>query len=60
METQIWLCCLDKFIYAENITLLSASSDDFLHALLEVAEQLHSYVRKKVKFPGEDRGGSKY
>ena len=29
METQTWLCCHYKFISAENITLLSVSSDDF-------------------------------
>ena len=28
-----------KFISAENITILSVSSDDFLHAFLEVEEQ---------------------
>ena len=39
METQTWLSRHYKFISAENITILSVSSDDFLHALLEVAEQ---------------------
>ena len=39
METQTWLSCHYKFILAENITILSISSDDFLHALLKVAEQ---------------------
>ena len=40
METQTWLSCHNKFISAENITLPSSvSSDDFLHAILEVAEQ---------------------
>ena len=38
METQTWLSC-HEFISAENITILSVSSDDFLHAILEVAEQ---------------------
>ena len=51
METQIWLRCHNKFISAENITLLSVSSDDFLHAILEVAEQqmwnYSSYVYDK-------------
>ena len=37
METQTWLSCYYNFISAENITLLSVSSDNFLHALLEVA-----------------------
>ena len=50
METQTWLSCHYKFISAENITILSVSSDDFLHAFLEVAEQLmwsySSYVKK--------------
>ena len=62
METQTWLCCHDKFISAENITILSVSSDDFLPALLEVAEQqmwsYSSYEKKKKKrFSGEGRGG---
>ena len=44
METQTWLSCHNKFISAENITILSVSSDDFLHAFLEVAEQqMQSY-----------------
>ena len=37
METQTWLSCHNKFISAENITIPSVSSDDFLHALFEVA-----------------------
>ena len=39
METQTWLSCHYKFISAENTSILSFSSDDFLHAFLEVAEQ---------------------
>ena len=39
METQTWLSRHYKFISAENITILSVSSDDFLLAFLEVAEQ---------------------
>ena len=39
METQTWLSYHNKFISAENITILSVSSDDFLHAFLDVAEQ---------------------
>ena len=39
METQTWLSRHNKFISAENITILSVSSDDYLHAFLEVAEQ---------------------
>ena len=55
-----------KFISVENITLLSVSSDDFLHAVLEVPEHqmrnYSSYVKKKkkkkkFKFTGEGRGG---
>ena len=58
MKTQTWLSCYYKFISVENITLLSISSDDFLYALLEVAEQqmwnYSSYVNKKrIKFPDE-------
>ena len=62
METQTWLSYHNKFISAENITILSVSSDDFLHAILEVAEQqmwsYSSYVKKKsFKFTSEGRGG---
>ena len=39
METQTRLNRHYKFISAENITILSVSSDDFLHAFLTVAEQ---------------------
>ena len=38
METQTWLSRHNKFISAENITILSVSSDDYLHTFLEVAE----------------------
>ena len=38
METQTRLGRHNKFISAENITILSVSSDDNLHAFLEVAE----------------------
>ena len=34
METQTRLCRHNKFISVENITLLSVSSDDYLHASL--------------------------
>ena len=34
METQTRLSCHSKFILAENITILSFSSDDYLHASL--------------------------
>ena len=39
METQTWLNRHYKFISAENITILSVLSDDFLHAFLVVVEQ---------------------
>ena len=39
METQTRLSRHYKFISAENITILSVSSDDYLHASLEIAEQ---------------------
>ena len=39
MEIQTWLGRHYKFISAENITILSVSSDDYLHAFLEVVEQ---------------------
>ena len=32
--TQTWLSRHNKFISAENITILSISSDDYLHASL--------------------------
>ena len=41
METQTWLSCHNKFIPAENITIFPVSSDDFLHAILEVADILY-------------------
>ena len=54
METQTCLSCHNKFISVEIITILSISSDDFLHAFLEVAEQqmwnYSSYVKKKQKY----------
>ncbi len=34
METQTWLSRHNKFISAENITIFSFSSDDYLHAFL--------------------------
>ena len=34
MESQTQLSRHDKFISAENITILSVSSDDYLHASL--------------------------
>ena len=51
METQTWLSCHKKFISTENISIHSVSSDDFLHAIFEVAGQqmwnYSSYVKKK-------------
>ena len=38
MEIQTWLSRHYKSISAEYITIHSVSSDDFLHAFLEVAE----------------------
>ena len=52
MDTQIWLSRHYKFISVENITLLSVSSDDFLHFFLDVAKhQMWNTVRilKKKK-----------
>ena len=40
METQTRLSCHNKFISAENITILSVSSDDYLHSPFEVTEYL--------------------
>ena len=55
METQTWLSHHYKFISAENNTLFSVSSDDFLYAFLEVAEQqmwnYSSYLKKEKKNP---------
>ena len=53
METHTWLSHHYKFISVENITILSVSSDDFLHAFLEVAElqmwNYNSYSKNKIK-----------
>ena len=42
-----------EFISTENIIILSVSSDDFLHAFLEVAEQqmwnYSSYLENEIK-----------
>ena len=49
METQTWLSCHYKFISPENIIINSVSSDDFLHALLEVEEHQkreYSHIRR--------------
>ena len=56
METQTNLSCHNKFISAENITILSVSSDDFLNALLEVAEQQMSSAtsRKACKMSSDE------
>ena len=48
METQTWLSCHNKFISAKNIIILSVSSDDFLHAILEVAEQFVKCLQNSV------------
>ena len=37
METQTWLRHHFTFFSAENITILSVSSDDYSHAFLDVA-----------------------
>ena len=53
METQTWFSRHNKFISAENITILSVSSNDFLHDFLEVKEQqmwnYSSYSENKIK-----------
>ena len=38
METLTQFSRHNKFISAENVTIRSVSSDDYLHASLEVAE----------------------
>ena len=51
METQTWLSRHYEFISEENITTLSVSSDDFLHAFLDVTEKqmwnYSSYLKNK-------------
>ena len=51
METQTWLSRHNKVISTENIIIFSVSSDDFLQAFLEVAEQqmwnYNSYLKNK-------------
>ena len=53
MEFQTWLSRHNKFISAENFTILSVSSDDILHAFLAVVEQqmcnYSSYLKIKIK-----------
>ena len=44
MKFQTWLSCHNKFISVENITILSVSPDDFLHAILEVAGQYNNIL----------------
>ena len=50
MEIQTWLSRHYKFVSAENIIILSVSSDDFLHAFLKVEQQqmcnYSSYLKK--------------
>ena len=43
MEPQTWLNRHYKFISAENITILSVSSNDFFHAFPEVAEPFYMF-----------------
>ena len=51
METQTWSSCYYKFISAENIIILSVSSDNFLHALLKVAEHgEYNNILRRNKF----------
>ena len=53
METQTWLSRHYNFILADNVPILSVSSDDFLHAFLEIAEKqmwnYSPYLKKKKK-----------
>ena len=60
VKTQTWLSCHYKFISEENITIPSVSSDDFLHAILEVAEQqmwsYSSYVKKELNSQARAEG----
>ena len=56
MENQTWLSYHNRFISVQNITIVSVSSDVFLHVILEVAKQqmwnYSSYVydEKKIFF----------
>ena len=59
METQTRLIRHYKFISAENITIFSVLSDDFLNAFFEVAEQ-QMWNYKLFKFTGEGRGGQNF
>ena len=51
METQTWLSCHYKFISAENITILSVSSEDFLHVEEQQMWNYSSceYIKKFLK-----------
>ena len=44
METQTRLSRHNKFISAENITIFSVSSDDYLHASLLSQSSKHIYI----------------
>ena len=59
METQTKLSCHYKFISAGNITILSVSSDEFLFAILEVAEQQMFSVTLSIAYKrSSDETGS--
>ena len=48
METQTQLSRLYKFISAENITILSVSSNDYLHAVLQLREKhVNSHLTRR-------------
>ena len=44
METQTRLSRHNKLISAENITILSVSSDDYLHASLSLSIYIYIYI----------------
>ena len=48
METQTLLSRHNKFILAENITILSVSSDDYLHASLlsQSSKYIYIYIKE--------------
>ena len=49
METQTRLSHHNKFILAENITILSVSSDDYLHASLSSQSSECGVTEDKIK-----------
>ena len=57
METQTWLSCHYKSISAENITILSVLSNDYMltRSCRTANVELQFVCEQKIKSPGEGR-----